>query len=181
MRTRLTSIIVTALLVVIPHTAQALTLIFSQNPDPFQAFEDTTGNIGFLNVTNIGPAAASITGISVGPLSHIGGEFDDQATNIILIGPNPTVASPLVVGAGGNFNIKFSWDAVDTIKDNDVDSGLWTARFLLSGLTPEDLTSGDAFLRVNDVPLPGALPLFATALGALGLLGWWRKRKSAAP
>ncbi len=28
-------------------------------------------------------------------------------------------------------------------------------------------------------PLPGALPLFATGLGALGLLGWRRKRKKA--
>jgi hypothetical protein len=27
-------------------------------------------------------------------------------------------------------------------------------------------------------PLPAALPLFATGLGALGLLGWRRKRKS---
>jgi hypothetical protein len=30
------------------------------------------------------------------------------------------------------------------------------------------------------VPLPAALPLFATGLGALGLLGWRRKRKAAA-
>ena len=30
------------------------------------------------------------------------------------------------------------------------------------------------------VPLPAALPLFATGLGALGLLGWRRKRKQAA-
>jgi hypothetical protein len=28
-------------------------------------------------------------------------------------------------------------------------------------------------------PLPGAFPLFATGLGALGLLGWRRKRKNA--
>ena len=27
-------------------------------------------------------------------------------------------------------------------------------------------------------PLPGALPLFATGLGVLGLLGWRRKRKA---
>jgi hypothetical protein len=30
----------------------------------------------------------------------------------------------------------------------------------------------------SEVPLPGALPLFATGLGALGLLGWRRKRKA---
>jgi len=33
---------------------------------------------------------------------------------------------------------------------------------------------------VHVVPLPGALPLFAIGLGALGLLGWRRKRKAAA-
>ncbi len=32
----------------------------------------------------------------------------------------------------------------------------------------------------NAVPLPAALPLFATGLGTLGLLGWRRKRKSIA-
>jgi hypothetical protein len=32
----------------------------------------------------------------------------------------------------------------------------------------------------STVPLPTALPLFATGLGALGLLGWRRKRKAAA-
>ena len=34
------------------------------------------------------------------------------------------------------------------------------------------------FVLVSEVPLPAALPLFATGLGALGLLGWWRKRKA---
>jgi len=32
----------------------------------------------------------------------------------------------------------------------------------------------------NLVPLPAALPLFATGVGALGLLGWRRKRKAQA-
>ncbi len=31
---------------------------------------------------------------------------------------------------------------------------------------------------LTPVLLPGALPLFATGLGALGLLGWRRKRKT---
>ncbi|MGA8588836.1 MAG: hypothetical protein WB803_06060 [Pseudolabrys sp.] len=29
-----------------------------------------------------------------------------------------------------------------------------------------------------DTPLPAALPLFATGLAALGLMGWRRKRKA---
>jgi len=33
---------------------------------------------------------------------------------------------------------------------------------------------------IDPTPLPAALPLFATGLGALGLLGWRRKRKQAA-
>lgn len=35
--------------------------------------------------------------------------------------------------------------------------------------------------NVAATPLPAALPLFATGLGALGLLGWRRKKKAAAP
>jgi hypothetical protein len=33
--------------------------------------------------------------------------------------------------------------------------------------------------QLGDTPLPAALPLFASGLGALGLLGWRRKRKNA--
>ena len=33
----------------------------------------------------------------------------------------------------------------------------------------------------SETPLPAALPLFAGGLGALGLLGWRRKKKAAAP
>jgi hypothetical protein len=38
-----------------------------------------------------------------------------------------------------------------------------------------------SFLVQSATPLPAALPLFATGLGALGLLGWRRKKKEAAP
>ncbi len=34
--------------------------------------------------------------------------------------------------------------------------------------------------QISETPLPAALPLFANGLGALGLLGWRRKRKNAA-
>jgi hypothetical protein len=37
-----------------------------------------------------------------------------------------------------------------------------------------------SFTVVAGTPLPATLPLFATGLGALGLLGWRRKRKATA-
>ena len=45
-----------------------------------------------------------------------------------------------------------------------------------------DLVVMDDFIfgEPSNTPLPGALPLFATGLGALGLLGWRRKRKAQA-
>jgi hypothetical protein len=45
--------------------------------------------------------------------------------------------------------------------------------------TPVDYANlGAGTFTVTPTPLPAALPLFATGLGALGLLGWRRKRKS---
>ena len=35
----------------------------------------------------------------------------------------------------------------------------------------------DPDFNINPVPLPGALPLFATALGGFGFVGWRRKRR----
>jgi hypothetical protein len=41
------------------------------------------------------------------------------------------------------------------------------------------ITAGSMFTFTSTTtPLPAALPLFATGLGALGLLGWRRKRKA---
>jgi hypothetical protein len=50
-------------------------------------------------------------------------------------------------------------------------SGVWVG---VGPFTFSDLTFSSA------TPLPAALPLFATGLGGLGLLGWRRKRKAQA-
>jgi len=57
---------------------------------------------------------------------------------------------------------------------------------LLLNINVQDFSTGGLSLVVdnafinNTVPLPAALPLFATGLGALGLFGWRRKKKAAA-
>jgi len=56
-------------------------------------------------------------------------------------------------------------DSVFSLYNDGTDTGISTD---LATFTPASTT-----------PLPAALPLFATGLGALGLLGWRRKRKGA--
>ena len=50
-----------------------------------------------------------------------------------------------------------------------------------SGATDYSLLFSDGIGNSPDTtPLPASLPLFATGLGALGMLGWRRKRKAQA-
>ena len=68
--------------------------------------------------------------------------------------------------------------------------GLWSLIFGNAGMngSPDTLYFSDGIDgemkgligAINAVPLPAALPLFATGLGALGLLGWRRKKKAIA-
>jgi hypothetical protein len=45
---------------------------------------------------------------------------------------------------------------------------------------PASILSVTGINNVSTTPIPAALPLFASGLGGLGLLGWRRKRKKAA-
>jgi hypothetical protein len=61
--------------------------------------------------------------------------------------------------------------------------GLTFAGALIASTSSDEVSgtdSGTVTMRVAApaTPLPAALPLFATGLGALGLLGWRRKRKA---
>lgn len=56
---------------------------------------------------------------------------------------------------------------------------LWNAGTIYQPAGLFELTIDDQGFGVSPTPLPAALPLFATGLGAMGLLGWRRKRKDA--
>jgi hypothetical protein len=93
-------------------------------------------------------------------------------------------ASPLFLVSTGATTNDTAWEpfSVNFTAPAGVDSKL----FLL--FIPFETGSGPAYpgfdaFSVADatvVPAPAALPLFATGLGALGLLGWRRKKKAAA-
>jgi hypothetical protein len=48
-----------------------------------------------------------------------------------------------------------------------------------NGINDAGLIAGYAEI-IYPTPLPASLPLFASGLGVLGLLGWRRKKKAAA-
>jgi hypothetical protein len=87
-------------------------------------------------------------------------------TTVVVLVTGPAHGA-LAINANGAFTytpgLNFSGFDTFTYKDHDiVDSNVATVR-----------------IDVTATPLPGALPLFATGLGALGLLVWRRKRKQS--
>ena len=71
---------------------------------------------------------------------------------------------------------------------DSTDPSIAYAFFDDSGGNPTDADFDDMIVKlqissnteIGDTPLPAALPLFATGLGVMGLLGWRRKRKALA-
>ena len=83
----------------------------------------------------------------------------------------PTILGVSVNAPGSNFNpVSLSFTG------NSVTFDLQNLTVFSSSVLVLDFTLADTVVT----PLPAALPLFATGLGALGLLGWRRKRKGAA-
>jgi hypothetical protein len=76
--------------------------------------------------------------------------------------PSSPNVSPYGTGAGGAL------------------TGVFELIYVEANNLPADLLVSGLNCDCADTPLPAALPLFATGLGALGLLGWRRKRKAAA-
>ena len=128
---------------------------------------------GFSSVTYLGRqdgTGGPGGGSSVSTTSTDGGY---SGTWTFTPGTTGLVPGFILIHAGGGPNILYEINTPG-------DSGNWdTSENINNGGQQANLSNFDMFSGTA-VPLPAALPLFATGIGGLGLLGWRRKRKGAA-
>ena len=179
-----------ALLGLLPSPGHASTLNFT---------------FSFTGGTSVSPFTGTVTGeidgLTNNATSAASAVIIDTVTPAALTNPSPL---PFNTFCGSNCLVtsnSFTVTAgVITAYDFAVGSttltGLWELE-LGAGTFPESFSNGTGVTQINIIdqsaitfapvtpvattPLPAALPLFATGLGALGLFGWRRKRKAAAP
>ena len=94
--------------------------------------------------------------------------------------PNDRVLTPFASGVGGT--VSGVWNAGE---GNGTTLTAQLANLLAGNAyvnfhTLPNFPGGEIRGQLSETPLPAALSLFATGLGALGLLGWRRKKKTAA-
>jgi len=122
-------------------------------------------DLGFINIA-IAPGA-NVT--KFGFLVGLAGEAQQNSETVTFFDTNNVLLGSIAVSRSGGFGF-VGWE--DTagyigralVQDTDLNSSVVTIDNLV----------------VQTIPIPAALPLFASGLGALGLLGWRRKRKAAA-
>jgi hypothetical protein len=119
----------------------------------------------------------------------IDNQLDQQATSVTItvssiggLGEYVTPGFPnnFDVSGGAITGVSFSGQLGTNTLSIVLNSSLNNAILNTSAGAEGAGIAGVTYAAVPQVPLPAALPLFATGLGALGLLGWRRKRKQPA-
>ena len=175
-------------------SALRLTVSFSNNNSPFSitTLNGPPATLTFPFLGGIVGAASTNDNIGPGSFNFVvlggtaSGTAFGQNTFTLSTGTSKKSKSPLW-SLGGSNALTAQWVNSDAslpvshimyINGILLLTGDVTAFQTMFGLGQEvalTFVSADAA-----VPLPAALPLFATGLGALGLLGWRRKRKAHA-
>jgi hypothetical protein len=131
---------------------------------------------------------AALTLLLAGPAARA----STLSVSIDIATPAPLIAGELItfdgIVSGGSSPYTFSWFGPDGAAGATQDITLTfpaAGTYIVSLDVIDTLTdAGSDAVRVSispasaATPLPAALPLFATGIGAMGLLGWRRKRKA---
>ena len=174
----------------------------------YGTFLDQNTNLTWLDLDNFwgGNTANSIMTLLAGSGFHLANAADVAALVLSMPAVPANFATEVAI-VGGNYsgntnalhNRDIMWGIYDDGGNSSLSGWLWRngagSTWSFSSLDTQSNTT--TFLSVNtyygdlgawivsdaplaQTPLPAALPLFATGLGALGLLGWRRKKKAAA-
>lgn len=157
------------------YPANALTFQFSfnndVNNDPAQSL--VVGIISGLQ-DNLADQFAPSVQVTSNPAGFGVGEYASPSTTVNLFSVSGGVLTSVDFAAFGGFPPAVTCCTLDFTTSAGGLAGL-------SNNPGEALANGThlTFTAIAETPLPAALPLFATGLGALGLFGWRRKRKAS--
>jgi hypothetical protein len=145
------------------------------------------------------PASAGATTFTLSDVTYSGGTLTGTFDFNAGVFSNFDIVATGAAPGGDVFNTNFNSTPTALIATNSSNSSELLVLTLFAALptSPDTVTgghvscliscptgelpvSGGSVVAVSAVPLPAALPLFASGLGALGLLGWRRKRKAQA-
>ena len=156
------------------------------NPSTQGAISSISASV-YKNITTAGDFTSSTYTNTFHPLIYQDGTY--YITNI----PGPSYTAPGTTG--WNLLSQSDLTASDFISFNLLNDTSGTSnpnfdgdpmQFGLVQITSQDVGGISTIdfdpltLQLTQTPIPAALPLFATGLGGLGLLGWRRKRKAEA-
>ena len=145
-----------------------------------------SGNNSVSDFSIANGAVVTLNGLTItaGNTASNGGGIYNGGTLTIV---NGTLAGNTAADGGGIYNSGTLTVVNSTLAGNTATDGggiynnsgmvtLTNSTFLNnSAIFGDDIYNNGG--TVTETPIPAALPLFATGLGALGLLGWRRKRK----
>jgi len=153
----------------------------------------TAGPSGALTGGIITDIANSFSALSLGGNQTDGSKYFFGGDSVTI-----NFATP-VYAAGAFFNVNLNsgnFGLSSTVGFVNTDSSIFdTETFVFAGITSTTAFSSITLYSddpdhgsfnipeidfVSSTPLPASLPLFASGLGAFGLLGWSRKKKAAA-
>jgi hypothetical protein len=202
-RLLLSGLAISAIALIAPSPASAASLVINDagtDPNIIFSVGQFDRGVGFvldgttLLAASLGSATRTVSEgtAASGPITHsFTGQF---LTGGALSSPTSGVIAFTEAGGGISDILTFSYTgggagAVATLTGtfvSDLDPGgsllVPLGATLVSEATPFVFSNtnitASAQSDVGAVPLPAALPLFATGLGALGLLGWRRKKKA---